>query len=71
MNHLPPADPLTRATISLEGLSVGDALGAQYFVDSLSATIAPDLIAARMLPSPRWYYTDDTEMALSLCSILS
>lgn len=71
MNRLPHSDALLRATLSLEGLSVGDALGSQYFVDSLSATIAPDLIAARILPSPPWYYTDDTEMALSLCSILS
>jgi ADP-ribosylglycohydrolase len=61
---------LDRAVRSLEGLSVGDALGDHYFVDSLSATIAPDLIAARMLPQPPWYYTDDTEMALSLFATL-
>jgi ADP-ribosylglycohydrolase len=62
----PHDEPLTRAACSLEGLSVGD----HYFVDSLSATIAPDLIAAQMLPLPPWYYTDDTEMALSLFSTL-
>lgn len=66
MPRFPHDEPLARAARSLEGLSVGD----HYFVDSLSATIAPDLIAARMLPSPPWYYTDDTEMALSLFSTL-
>jgi ADP-ribosylglycohydrolase len=70
MLWFPHDEPLARAARSLEGLSVGDALGDHYFVDSLSATIAPDLIAARMLPSPPWYYTDDTEMALSLFSTL-
>lgn len=70
MKLFPHDEPLTRAACSLEGLSVGDALGDHYFVDSLSATIAPDLIAAQMLPSPPWYYTDDTEMALSLFSTL-
>ncbi|HEY4385075.1 MAG TPA: ADP-ribosylglycohydrolase family protein, partial [Ktedonobacteraceae bacterium] len=63
-------EPLRRATRSLEGLSVGDALGDHYFIDSLSATIAPDLIATRTLPPSPWYYTDDTEMALSLFATL-
>src|SRR5215467_5628343 len=71
MNRFPQHDALMRALCSLEGLSVGDALGAHYFVDLLSATLAPDLIAARTLPAPPWYYTDDTEMAISLCSILA
>jgi hypothetical protein len=70
LKHFPLDEPLGRAARALEGLSVGDALGDHYFVDSLSATIALDLIATRTLPPAPWYYTDDTEMALSLFSTL-
>jgi ADP-ribosylglycohydrolase len=56
-----------RVICSLEGLSVGDAFGERFFHQ-------PDLtehqIATRTLPSPPWSYTDDTQMALSLVSIL-
>jgi ADP-ribosylglycohydrolase len=44
---------------SLDGLSVGDALGAQFFVPGTSFA---DLLAGR-LPDPPWPWTDDTEMA--------
>ncbi|MGV9837151.1 ADP-ribosylglycohydrolase family protein [Nocardia niigatensis] len=47
---------------SLEGLSVGDALGAQFFVPGRSL---PDLIAGRP-PAAPWEWTDDTEMACSV-----
>ncbi|MEU4318023.1 ADP-ribosylglycohydrolase family protein [Nocardia fluminea] len=47
---------------SLQGLSVGDALGAQFFVPGSSV---PDLLAGR-LPSAPWPWTDDTEMACSV-----
>ncbi|WP_067722632.1 ADP-ribosylglycohydrolase family protein [Nocardia yamanashiensis] len=47
---------------SLEGLSVGDALGAQFFVPGRSF---PDLAAGRP-PAPPWEWTDDTEMACSV-----
>lgn len=47
---------------SLEGLSVGDALGAQFFVPGRSI---PDLLAGRP-PAPPWQWTDDTEMACSV-----
>jgi ADP-ribosylglycohydrolase len=70
MNNSSHQERLERATHSLEGLSVGDALGDRYFLNSASALTAPDLIASHMLPSPPWYYTDDTEMALSIFSIL-
>ncbi|WP_280494181.1 ADP-ribosylglycohydrolase family protein [Nocardia asiatica] len=49
---------------SLEGLSVGDALGAQFFVPGRSL---PDLRAGRP-PAPPWQWTDDTEMACSVYS---
>ncbi|WP_278262379.1 ADP-ribosylglycohydrolase family protein [Nocardia sp. AG03] len=48
---------------SLDGLSVGDALGAQFFVPGRSL---PDLRDGRP-PAGPWPWTDDTEMA---CSVL-
>lgn len=60
------ADPrLERARTSLEGLSIGDALGERYFTGG-----ADKLIGARTLPRPPWHWTDDTQMALSLVSVL-
>ncbi|MGX1804169.1 ADP-ribosylglycohydrolase family protein [Nocardia sp. NPDC055321] len=55
----PTSDP---ARDSLEGLSVGDALGAQFFVPGTSF---PDLRAGRP-PAGPWPWTDDTEMACSV-----
>ena len=60
-------DRLQRARQSLEGLSVGDALGEQYFVNP---AIVESLIASRALPAPLWRFTDDTLMALSIFSVL-
>ena len=62
-----PSARLARAAQSLEGLSVGDAFGEQFFVDPYTVN---DLIEARTLPEPEWYFTDDTQMALSVVSIL-
>ena len=62
-----PAARLARALLSLEGLSVGDAFGEQFFVDTHQVN---DLIDTRTLPEPEWYFTDDTQMALSVVSIL-
>ena len=61
------ADRFARAALSLDGLSVGDAFGEQFFV---SPSQVNALIAARTLPDPEWYFTDDTQMALSIISIL-
>lgn len=64
MSSLPNdhATRLERAQLSLEGLSVGDAFGEQFF-----HTLSVDLwIDQRTLPQPPWPYTDDTEMALGL-----
>ena len=47
---------------SLDGLSVGDALGAQFFVPGTSFAA---LLAGR-LPDGPWPWTDDTEMACSV-----
>jgi len=62
-----PNSRLARAALSLEGLSVGDAFGEQFFVDPYTVE---DLIEARTLPEAPWYFTDDTQMALSVVSIL-
>src|SRR5579859_1475938 len=57
----------TRAICSLEGLSVGDALGNRFF---LHPDTVQYLIAERALPAAPWPYTDDTQMALSIISML-
>jgi len=54
--------PLDLCAISLDGLSVGDALGAQFFAPG---STLPDLAAGRLPPGP-WPWTDDTEMACSI-----
>jgi ADP-ribosylglycohydrolase len=59
-------DPFARATASLYGLAVGDALGSQFFVpDNRQA------LTDRVLPPGPWQWTDDTEMACSVFRILA
>lgn len=57
---------LARARCSLEGLSVGDALG-QHFMASF---LREGYIPRNELPPSPWYFTDDTSMALSIASVL-
>ncbi|NBE84318.1 ADP-ribosylglycohydrolase family protein [Micromonospora rubida] len=59
-----PDTRLALARDSLAGLSVGDALGSQFFVPGHR----PADLAAGRLPAPPWQWTDDTEMA---CSVLA
>ncbi|MEX0715497.1 MAG: ADP-ribosylglycohydrolase family protein [Planctomycetaceae bacterium] len=62
-----PADHAERmrlVRLSLEGLSIGDAFGEQFFH-------FPEWIARREAPPPRWRYTDDTAMAAGLCRVLA
>ncbi|GAA4457895.1 ADP-ribosylglycohydrolase family protein [Phytohabitans houttuyneae] len=47
---------------SLDGLSVGDALGAQFFVPGSD----PSALRGGRLPDAPWPWTDDTEMACSI-----
>lgn len=54
------------AADSLAGLSVGDALGAQYFMPGRRVS---DLLAGT-IPPPVWEWTDDTEMACSVFWLL-
>ncbi|MBT2388915.1 ADP-ribosylglycohydrolase family protein [Streptomyces sp. ISL-1] len=55
-----------RALDSLRGLSVGDALGSQFFVPSNYP-----LLKRRELPPGPWQWTDDTEMACSVLAVLA
>jgi len=61
-----PADHATRlvrAFDALEGLSVGDAFGQQYFY-------FPEMIRSRTLSAGPLHWTDDTAMAVSLFEVL-
>lgn len=57
---------LDRALTSLRGLSVGDALGSQFFVPANYP-----LLKRRALPPGPWPWTDDTEMACSVVAVLA
>ncbi|MER8186573.1 ADP-ribosylglycohydrolase family protein [Kitasatospora sp. NPDC094015] len=59
MTSLPTSTP--PALDSLHGLSVGDALGAQFFLPDHR-----DLLNRRQAPPGPWPWTDDTEMACSV-----
>ena len=60
-----PADQTTRARLSLEGLSIGDAFGQRFFFPGVIEQ------ADRVnLPAPPWHYTDDTEMAMAILEVL-
>jgi len=60
-------DATARARLSLEGLSVGDALGERFFGPP-GQTAAR--IEDRQLPPAPWGWTDDTQMALSIVEAL-
>jgi ADP-ribosylglycohydrolase len=65
----PPADHdarMERARLALEGLSVGDAFGQQFFYFAQPESV----IGERAVPRPPWHYTDDTEMALGIAEVL-
>ncbi|MCX5400214.1 ADP-ribosylglycohydrolase family protein [Streptomyces sp. NBC_00102] len=55
-----------RTLASLRGLSVGDALGSQFFVP-----VNYPLLRNRALPPGPWQWTDDTEMACSVVAVLA
>lgn len=50
---------------SLEGLALGDALASQFFVPG------PWRIDDRTLPDPPWQWTDDTQTACSLVTVMA
>ncbi|MYT74175.1 MULTISPECIES: ADP-ribosylglycohydrolase family protein [unclassified Streptomyces] len=61
-----PDRRMDRALASLRGLSVGDALGSQFFVPANYP-----LLKRRALPDGDWQWTDDTEMACSVVAVLA
>lgn len=69
MSTLPPelSARSERARLALDGLSIGDAFGQCYFQ---RPEITALLIERRALAKPPWPYTDDTEMAIALTSVL-
>jgi ADP-ribosylglycohydrolase len=64
--HSSPDGRLDRALATLRGLSVGDALGSQFFVPAHYP-----LLKRRELPPGIWQWTDDTEMAASVVTVLA
>jgi ADP-ribosylglycohydrolase len=69
--HALPADHdqrMARARLSLDGLSVGDAFGEDFFHWDLAIQ---ELVSARVLPARPWIYTDDTAMAVSIAEVLN
>jgi ADP-ribosylglycohydrolase len=56
-----------RMKLSLDGLGLGDALGEML---SYQAHSAPRRLAGHELPAGPWFHTDDTEMAISIASVL-
>jgi hypothetical protein len=60
-------DQMTRAAISLKRLAVGDCFGETFFINP---DIVESLSDQRALRDGQWNFTDDTNMALSIFSIL-
>lgn len=59
---------VARARRSLEGLSIGDAFGHTFF---LPRPVARVLVSRRVVPPPRWVFTDATVMAFSVVDVLA
>jgi ADP-ribosylglycohydrolase len=64
---VPASTPRQRALLSLDGLSIGDAFGENFFGE---ITDVLPRIGRREVPETVWPYTDDTEMALSVVRVL-
>lgn len=51
------------ARLSLNGLSIGDALGTML-------QLHPECVSSRKTPAPSWYFTDDTVMGIAVTRLL-
>lgn len=60
---------LARARVCLDGLSIGDAFGERFFLADERGVL--EQVRARRLPPPKWAFTDDTVMALSIVDVLA
>jgi ADP-ribosylglycohydrolase len=67
MNDKDEKNSLARAKLSLLGLSVGDAFGERFF--GRWRTVG-EWVDNKQLPQGPWRFTDDTNMALSIVSVL-
>lgn len=56
-----------RMLLSLDGLSIGDALGEMF---AYRPHLAQEMFRRNDLPAGPWFHTDDTEMAISIAAIL-
>ena len=65
MNH---TKRIKKAFLSLEGLSIGDSFGQNFFIEQDKAIQS---INSRILPTKPWFYTDDTVMAISIVETLN
>jgi ADP-ribosylglycohydrolase len=61
-------DRLSWASLSLEGLALGDAFGQMF---STAPKAARSRVKENRLPPPPWWRTDDTEMALAIVEVLN
>src|SRR5262249_54762224 len=59
---------LSRASLSLEGLAIGDAFGQMF---SAAPRAARARVKNNRLPPAPWWRTDDTEMALAVVEVLN
>jgi len=67
-NQLPPdhVERMDRVRLALDGLSIGDAFGGQFFIPANHRFL--EMVGRA--PAPPWRYTDDTEMALGIAEVL-
>lgn len=61
-------DRMRRALLSLDGLTVGDALGEMMSVCSRTAR---QVIERKGLPGGPWWHTDDSQMAMAIVEVLA
>lgn len=60
-------ESLRRSSLSLDGLSIGDAFGEAFF--GVEGMAERRIVERSLSPAP-WRYTDDTEMALGIVDVL-
>jgi ADP-ribosylglycohydrolase len=65
MSNSRKMDQMQRARLSLDGLSIGDGYGQQFFYPWTIDSAGTD-----KLPNGPWPYTDDTEMAMAIVQVL-
>lgn len=62
---------IERALVALDGLSIGDSFGGEFFVSPFDFEYAVEMLVTKSLPEGTWKYSDDTLMALSIVASLN